>query len=95
MTHQDEPYEIAVAPPARRAITSRLPPDVAAAAVEFITGPLLANPHRVGKMLHEPFDGLHSARLMRDWRVMYQIDETKHEVLVTDIRHRGVAYRHR
>jgi mRNA-degrading endonuclease RelE of RelBE toxin-antitoxin system len=26
---------------------------------------------------------------MRDWRVLYEIDEEKHEVLVVDIRHRG------
>lgn len=25
---------------------------------------------------------------MREWRILYQIDEDKHEVLVADIRHR-------
>jgi mRNA interferase RelE/StbE len=90
-----QPYELAVAPPARRAITSNLPPDVAAAAVDYITGPLLEAPHRVGKPLHEPLDGTWSARLMRDWRILYQIDEDKHEILVADIRHRGDAYRRR
>jgi mRNA interferase RelE/StbE len=34
-------YEISLAPSARRAIGNKLPPDVAAAAVDFITGPLL------------------------------------------------------
>jgi mRNA interferase RelE/StbE len=32
---------------------------------------------------------------MRDWRVRYEIDEEKHEVLVVDIRHRADAYRRR
>jgi mRNA-degrading endonuclease RelE of RelBE toxin-antitoxin system len=72
-----------------------LPPDVAAGAVEFITGPLMDNPYRLGKMLHPPLDGVWSARLMRDWRVLYEIDEGKHEVLVLDIRHRANAYRPR
>ena len=88
-------YEIALAPPERRAITSKLPPDVAAAAVDFITGPLIGNPKRLGKPLHAPLDGTWSARLMRDWRVVYEIDEEKHEVLVVDIRHRADAYRRR
>lgn len=88
-------YELAGAPPARRAITTKLPPDVAAAAVEYITGPLIENRHRVGKPLREPLDGTWSARLMREWRILYEVDEDKHEVLVADIRHRGDAYRSR
>jgi mRNA-degrading endonuclease RelE of RelBE toxin-antitoxin system len=70
-----------------------LPPDVAAAAAEFITGPLLDNPRRIGKLLGEELTGTYSARLARDWRVLYEIDETRHIVLVLDIRHRSVAYR--
>lgn len=93
VTQPVDPYEIALAPPARRAITSKLPPDVAPAAVDFITGPLIGNPKRLGKPLHAPLDGVWSARLMRDWRVLYEIDDAKHEVLVLDIRHRGDAYR--
>jgi mRNA-degrading endonuclease RelE of RelBE toxin-antitoxin system len=81
-----------VAPPARRAIINKLPSDVVAAAVEYITGPLIENPHRVGKPLHEPLEGTWSARLMRERRILHEIDEDKHEVLVADIRHRGDAY---
>jgi mRNA interferase RelE/StbE len=90
-----QPYKLAVAPPARRAITTKLPPDVATAAVEYITGPLIEAPYRVGKPLHEPLDGTWSARLMREWRILYEIDEDKHEVLVADIRNRSDAYRPR
>jgi hypothetical protein len=60
-----DPYEIALAPPARRAITSKLLPAVAA--VDFITGTLPGNPKRLGKPLHAPLEGIRSARLMRDW----------------------------
>jgi mRNA-degrading endonuclease RelE of RelBE toxin-antitoxin system len=33
--------------------------------------------------------------LGRDWRVLYEIDEAAHLVLLLDIRHRAVAYRRR
>ena len=92
MTH---PYELGTAPPARRALADRLPADVAEAAIEFITGPLLANPQRVGKPLGEELAGIYSARLGRDWRVLYEIDNSRHAVIVLDIRHRSVAYRPR
>ena len=90
-----DPYELGTAPPARRALADRLPADVAEAAIEFITGPLLANPQRVGKPLTEELAGIYSARLGRDWRVLYEIDNTKHAVIVLDIRRRSVAYRPR
>jgi mRNA interferase RelE/StbE len=89
------PYELGTAPPARRALADRLPLDVAAAAAEFITGALLANPRRVGKPLGEELGGIHSARLGRNWRVLYEIDDTRHAVIVLDIRHRSAAYRPR
>jgi len=63
--------------------------------VEFITGPLLDNPQRVGSPLRDELTGIYSARLGRDWRVLYEIDETKQAVVALDIRHRGTAYRRR
>ncbi|MGH3765188.1 MAG: type II toxin-antitoxin system RelE family toxin [Pseudonocardiaceae bacterium] len=88
-------YELGTAPPARRALAERLPPDAAIAAVEFLTGPLLSDPRRVGKPLGEELVGIFSARLARNWRVLYEIDDTKHVVIVLDIRHRSAAYRSR
>ncbi len=32
---------------------------------------------------------------MREWRILYEIDDGKREVLVLDIRHRADAYRRR
>lgn len=32
---------------------------------------------------------------MREWRILYEVDDDKREVLVSDIRHRGDAYGHR
>jgi mRNA interferase RelE/StbE len=91
----DDPYELGLARPARRAITGLLPEDVAAAAVEFITGPLLEAPYRLGKPLRDQLAGFHSARLGTQWRVLYRIDESKRVVVVQDIQHRGNAYRRR
>jgi mRNA interferase RelE/StbE len=84
--------------PARRAISELPAAEVAAAALEFITGPLLEAPYRVGRPLRDTLSGFHSARLGTQWRVLYRIDESKHAVIVQDmeihsIRHRRDAYR--
>lgn len=49
----------------------------------------------VGKPLGEELTGIYSARLARNRRVLYEIDDTKHVVIVLDIRHRSAAYRPR
>lgn len=89
------PYELGMTRPARRAVSELLPADTAAAAVEFITGALLAAPYRVGKPLRDSLSGSYSARLATEWRVLYRIDESKHAVIVQDIQHRSTAYRRR
>ena len=88
-----DPYELGMTRPARRAISESLPEDVATAAVEFITGPLLEVPRRVGKPLRDELTGLWSARLGTEWRVVYRIDEAKRIVVVEDIQHRSMVYR--
>jgi mRNA interferase RelE/StbE len=90
-----DPYELGMTRPARRAVSEMLPEDVAAAAVEFITGPLLDAPYRVGKPLRDALSGFHSARLGTQGRLIYRIDESKHAVIVQDIQHRSTAYRPR
>ena len=62
---------------------------------EFISGPLLENPRRVGKPLRRELAGIYSARVGREWRVLCEIQETAHRVIVLDIRHRATAYRAR
>lgn len=90
-----DPYELGTTPPARRALADRLPLEVATAAVEFLTGLLLTDPRRVGKPLAGELVGIFSARLARDWRVLYEIDDSRRVVVVLDIRHRSRAYHHR
>jgi mRNA-degrading endonuclease RelE of RelBE toxin-antitoxin system len=90
-----ERYELGTAPPTCRALAGLLPAEIAAAAAEFITGHLLDDPRRVGKPLGAELAGIYSACLGREWRVLYEINESKHVVIVLDIRHRSIAYRRR
>jgi mRNA interferase RelE/StbE len=69
--------------------------DVAVAAVEFMTGPLLAAPYRVGKPRRGELAGFRSARLGSQWRILYRLDEAKLAVIVQDVQHRSSAYRRR
>ena len=91
----NRPYELGTAPPARRALADLLPPEVAVSAAECITGPLLENPRKIGKPLRDALAGIRSARLDREWRILYEIDDAKHLVIVLEIRHRSNAYRTR
>jgi len=86
------PYEIVLAPPARRAIEQGVPEAVAAAVIDFVTTALVENPHRVGKPLRGDLDGLWSAR-RGTYRVLYRIIEGQHEVVVLRVDHRRYAYR--
>ena len=88
-------YQLRWSRSARRAIAELLPEGVAGAAVELVTGPLAENPRHVSKPLGEELAGIYSARLARDWRVLYEIDEVERAVIVLDIRHRSTAYRSR
>jgi len=88
----DQPYELIIAPTARRQLTDQLPEPVAFAAYEFIIGPLLENPHRVGKRLRPPLDDRHSAR-RGTYRVLYRIDDTRRLVTVVGVVARADAYR--
>ncbi|RBY79867.1 type II toxin-antitoxin system RelE/ParE family toxin [Geodermatophilus sp. TF02-6] len=92
MTGQPAPYVLAITPTARRQLADNLPEAVAAAAYEFITGPLLGNPQRVGKQLRPPLEDRHSAR-RGTYRVIYRIDDDSHTVTVVDVAHRRDAYR--
>jgi mRNA interferase RelE/StbE len=94
----DEAYRLSLASSARRILEvgppRGLPLTVAAAVTEFLTGPLLDNPYRVGKPLTRELSGYHSAR-RGAYRVIYRIDETERIVHVVRIDHRADVYRTR
>ena len=86
-------WGLVVSGPARRAI-DRIPAKVAVAVVDFMLGPLIENPHRVGKPLRGELSGLHSARVGA-YRVVYEISEDDRMVNVIHIDHRADVYRPR
>ena len=88
----NERYRLRIARPAARALAELLAEKVAAAAYEFITGPLLDDPHRVGKPLDPPMAPAWTAR-RGTYRILYLLDDHHHIVEVTAIRHRSDAYR--
>jgi mRNA interferase RelE/StbE len=87
-------YELIVAPTARKQLAEQLPESVAFAAYEFIIGPLLDNPYRVGKQLRPPLHARYSAR-RGTYRVLYRIDDERQQVIVVGVFRRGDAYRSR
>ena len=88
----EQTYELVLTPPAVRAVHVILPEAVAAAVIEFMTGVLIENPHRVGKALRGDLSGIHSAR-RGTYRVLYRIYDSPREVVVLRIEHRRGAYR--
>lgn len=88
----DARYELVVTAPAARAISETLPETVAFAVIDFITGPLLENPKRVGAPLRGELDGIWSAR-RGTYRVLYRVDEENREVIVLRVGHRRDIYR--
>ncbi|HET9875982.1 MAG TPA: type II toxin-antitoxin system RelE/ParE family toxin [Mycobacterium sp.] len=85
-------YELIIAPTAKRQLAEQLPESVAFAAYEFIIGPLLDNPHRVGKQLRPPLADRCSAR-RGTYRVVYRIDDDHQRVTVVGVFSRADAYR--
>ncbi|MDO5682536.1 MAG: type II toxin-antitoxin system RelE/ParE family toxin [Propionibacteriaceae bacterium] len=84
-------FSVTLSKQARRALREDLPEAVAVACFEFIRGPLAENPYRVGKPLHAPLAGHHSAR-RGEFRVIYQIHDRTITVHVVSIKHRRDAY---
>jgi mRNA interferase RelE/StbE len=66
-------WELIVAPSVDRTL-SRLPEKVAAAIVEFMLGPLIEEPRRVGHPLRRDLEGLSVAR-RGPYRVVYEIHD--------------------
>lgn len=85
-------YRIVIAPPARRALETNLPDAAAAAAWEFIRGPLADDPFRVGRPLRGELTGKWSTR-RGEYRVVYTIQAHVVTVTVVRIAHRRDAYR--
>lgn len=88
---EGDPYELDVAGPVSRVIRETLPEGVAFAVIDFINGPLIQNPQRVGHGLTNELAGLHSAHV-GDYRVLYRIDEESRAVRVVRVSRRADVY---
>ncbi|TDO06465.1 mRNA-degrading endonuclease RelE of RelBE toxin-antitoxin system [Mycobacterium sp. BK086] len=84
-------YELVVAPVVRSQLAEPLSEAVALAAYAFITGPLLDDPHRVGKRLRPPLDARYCAR-RGTYRVIYRVDDQNRRVTVLSVFSRADAY---
>lgn len=89
----DPSWQLVVAASAERALAN-LPARIAVAAVEFMLGPLVENPHRVGRELQRELAGVWSAR-RGAYRILYEIDDEARQIRVLDIAHRADVYRPR
>jgi mRNA interferase RelE/StbE len=85
-------YELVLTPPARRALTGKLPEPVATAVTEFLTTSLIRQPYRMGKPLRDDLAGVWSAR-RGTYRVLYRIRDDLHEVIILRVEHRRDVYR--
>src|ERR1035437_8960071 len=88
----DDRFELVISPTARRQLTDKLPEWVAFAAYEFIIGPLLDNPRRVGKRLGPPLADRHSAR-RGTYRIIYRIEAPNHTAAGVAVRRAAGAAR--
>lgn len=86
-------WRLSIATSAERSL-DRLPPKVAAATVEFMLGPLVEAPRRVGHPLQRELAGLWSAR-RGPYRIVYELNEAELVVNVVRIDHRADIYRPR
>lgn len=88
-----DPWAVEVSGEARRQL-QKLPLRIAPAIVEFITGPLAANPYRLSKPLTNELAAYRSAR-RGDYRVMIRLDDARRTILVIRIQLRADVYRPR
>ena len=84
-------YTVVLSAGAKRALERDLPEPVAVAVVDFLFGPLAADPYRVGKPLRFDLEGYWSAR-RGQYRVIYSIRDDEVLVRVVRISHRADVY---
>ncbi len=86
-------YDVLATPEARRHLDA-LPEKVLRAALALIHGALAKHSRRVDKPLVGELHSLSSAR-RSDYRVIYEIDDLNHAVIIHRVQHRRDVYRSR
>jgi mRNA interferase RelE/StbE len=85
-------YELRTTSTVRRALGEVLPEAVAAAAYEFITGPLLREPYPESARGSSRLWTTGSAR-RGTYRIIYRFDDKNRVATVVDVNHRRDVYR--
>ncbi|MFJ4027904.1 type II toxin-antitoxin system RelE/ParE family toxin [Paenarthrobacter sp. NPDC089989] len=88
-----EHWKVQITSPALKTFR-RLPEKAAAAIVEFVSGALAANPHRLSKPLTNELIGMRTAR-RGDYRVLFTLDIEEHVLYIHRIQHRADVYKPR
>jgi prevent-host-death family protein len=83
-----EPFEVRLTGPAVRAL-ERMPAKLADAVLLSCDGPLAENPSRVTKTLGAELAGMRSGYVEIAYRVLVEVDEDAHVVVVMRIAHRA------
>lgn len=86
-------WTLVVAPSAERSL-ARLPEKAATAIVEFLLGPLIDDPLRVGRALRGDLEGLYVSR-RGPYRVVLAVERSARRIEVLRIDHRADVYRNR
>lgn len=86
-----QPYDLIYSRTAKRDLSETLPEKVAAAAFEFITGPLREGPYRVGAALDPPLAPARKAR-RADYRVIYLVNDDSRVIEIVTVQHRSDVY---
>jgi mRNA-degrading endonuclease RelE of RelBE toxin-antitoxin system len=88
----DDRYRVRYTRTARHALADELPLHIVDAVLALLDGDLATEPPRIGKPLRSPLDGTWTAR-RGTYRILCEIDDDAHTVLITAIEARADAYR--
>lgn len=84
-------WKVALSARAQRDL-ARLPPRIATAVVEFVTGAMTEQPTRLSRPLSGGLSGVRSAR-RGDYRILFEVRSDQRLLLVVRIAHRAHVYR--
>lgn len=87
----DSPWDVQVSGRFQRDL-QRLPPRIAVAVTEYVTGVLPQDPRLLSKALHGDLAGLRSAR-RGDYRILFEVDEPNRLLVLVRVSHRAHVYR--
>lgn len=93
MDTENQEWCVEIAAGAQRSLEG-LPHRIAIAVVEFISAGLAANPDQRSKPLRGELSELRSAR-RGDYRVLFEVHEADHVLVIARIDHRARVYRPR